>query len=243
MSITDKGSGQSLASVLKDDVSARSEGEHKPGRVVSMADVITVMGIPEAELTPKVGEAILSLMTEVDQLRHDLEALRRRLQEAEVEADLDPLVPTLNRRAFVRELSRVISFSERYSFKASLVYFDLNDFKKINDDFGHACGDMVLLHVANVLAENVRESDVVGRLGGDEFGVILARADEQVAATKAEQLRNAIAAKPASFESREIYISVTPGVSTFRAGDDAGAALDRADQAMYERKHNKSGAD
>ena len=242
MSITDKGWGQGLASVLKDDVSERSEGERRPGRVVSMADVVTVMGIPEAELTPKVGEAILSLMTEVDQLRHDLEALRRRLQEAEAEADLDPLVPTLNRRAFVRELSRVISFSERYSFKASLVYFDLNDFKKINDDFGHTCGDMVLLHVANVLAENVRESDVVGRLGGDEFGVILARADEQVAATKAEQLRNAIAAKPASFENREIYISVTPGVSTFRAGDDAGVALDRADQAMYESKHNKSGA-
>jgi len=116
--------------------------------VAAPADSATVMGIPEPELTPKVRQAILTLMQEVENLRSEVERANSRLAHMERLADQDALVPIPNRRAFVREMSRVISYNERYDAVSSLVYLDLNDFKEINDKHGHAAGDAVLMHVA-----------------------------------------------------------------------------------------------
>ena len=93
-----------------------------------------------------------------------------------------------DRRAFVRELSRIMAFAERYDTESSLIYFDANGLKPINDTYGHPAGDATLMRIADVLVENVRESDVVGRLGGDEFAVILSQADALTASEKAASL-------------------------------------------------------
>src|SRR5690242_14568391 len=81
-------------------------------------------------------------------------------------ADRAALTPLLNRRAFLRELHRIRTFSQRYGAPASLVYFDLDGFKSVNDRYGHAAGDAALQAVAERLLANVRESDLVGRMGG-----------------------------------------------------------------------------
>src|SRR5277367_5722226 len=91
----------------------------------------SVLGIPEAEFTPRVRDAIMTLLSEVDGLRRELQQTRSRLEEVEVAADQDQLLPLLNRRAFVRELTRHINFATRYSTPASLVYFDLDGFKSV----------------------------------------------------------------------------------------------------------------
>src|SRR5690606_3496387 len=109
----------------------------------------------------------------------------------------DPLLPLFNRRAFGRELARAVSLADRYEEPLSIVFFDLNGFKTINDTHGHATGDAVLAHVADVLRGHVRDSDIVGRLGGDEFGVILLRSDLPSAKTKAQQLAEMIQTTPA----------------------------------------------
>ena len=153
-----------------------------------IAATASVLGIPEAEFTPRVRDAIMTLMGEVDSLRRELQQTRSRLEEVERAADRDTLLPLLNRRAFVRELTRYIAFSARYGTPASLVYFDLNGFKQVNDTYSHAAGDSVLAHFADVLLAHVRESDVVGRLGGDEFGVILSHANDAQAHKKAALL-------------------------------------------------------
>ncbi len=199
-------------------------------------DSTSILGIPEAELTPKVRSAIMTLMAEVDRLRQELEQTKGRLGHLEKLADQDTLAPVANRRAFVRELSRVISYSERYKAPSSLVYFDLNHFKAINDDMGHAAGDAALLHVAKMLVENVRESDVVGRLGGDEFGVILAHADEAQAQEKAASLAKQIADAPVEFDGKVFHVQLAYGISTFAGGESVSDAIAAADRAMYEHK-------
>ncbi len=201
-------------------------------------DSISIMGIPEPELTPKVREALMTLMAEVEGMRRDLREARERLVTLERLADRDPLIPVANRRAFVRELTRTMSYSERYGHASSVVYIDLNDFKEINDTYGHTAGDDALKHVADVLLKNVRDSDLVGRLGGDEFGVILEKSDAKAARKKADTLRKAILAAPMMWQDTEITVNVAFGVYTFSGPEDAGHALAAADRDMYAHKRS-----
>ncbi|HUD50445.1 GGDEF domain-containing protein [Parvibaculum sp.] len=219
----------------------RGDAAGKPagagGRTVT--DAVSFMGIPEAELTPKVRDALMSIMAEVERLRREMDQVRRRLKDAEELADRDPLIPVLNRRAFVRELSRVIAYGRRYKEPSGLAYFDIDNFKQVNDTHGHAAGDAALTHLAQLLSEHVRESDVIGRLGGDEFGVILARADEKTAENKARSLAQLIADNPLVVNGTAIPLSISVGAIAFTGDDEPQDALNRADRAMYQAK-NKS---
>ncbi|NWG45230.1 MAG: GGDEF domain-containing protein [Alphaproteobacteria bacterium] len=210
-----------------------------PAPVRAIADTTEIFGIPEAELTPKVRTAIGQLMAEVDHLKRELGRMQARLAEVENLADQDVMLPILNRRAFVRELSRVLSFAERYRVQASLIYFDLDGFKAVNDTFGHAAGDAALAAIANLLVSNVRGSDVVGRLGGDEFGVILASATLDQARAKADSLAALIAETPLSWKGETFRLDASTGVYSFDQAEDAADILDRADRAMYERKRRR----
>ena len=207
-----------------------------PERARFATDTSTILGIPEAELTPNVRDAIMALMAEVDGLRTELGGMRERLRDVEALADRDPLLPVLNRRAFVRELSRMSALAERYGEQSSLIYFDLDNFKQVNEAFGHAGGDAALLHMAKLLLDNVRETDIVGRLGGDEFAVIMAHADEEVALAKAEILTRLVGERPADFNGKWIELSVSAGATSFSPGEDPGQTLARADKAMFESK-------
>jgi diguanylate cyclase (GGDEF)-like protein len=208
--------------------------------VRQIEDTTAILGVPEAELTPKVRHALMQLFEEVAKLREELDRSKTRLADLERLADEDSLVPISNRRAFVRELSRIIAYAQRYQMQSSVAYFDLNDMKAINDKFGHSAGDAALRHVAQALVEHVRESDVVGRLGGDEFGVILVQADAQTAADKSQELVGVINGTPLTWEGQQIPISVAYGVHTFTGAEDAAAAIQAADEAMYANKQGRT---
>ncbi len=199
-------------------------------------DSTSVMGIPETEFTPKVRDAIVGLLEEVSKLREELDKSKQRISQLEKLADQDPLVPVANRRSFVRELSRMLSYAQRYGGEISVLYFDVNDMKSINDTYGHAAGDAAIGHVANLLAASIRESDVVGRLGGDEFGIILANAPESEAIQKADQLGKLIAATPFDWKGKQVQVAISAGAYALKGGEDASAMLDNADQAMYVQK-------
>jgi diguanylate cyclase (GGDEF)-like protein len=202
----------------------------------AVSDSASIMGIPEAELTPRVRDALMELMGEVDSLRHEVSGLRDRLRESEQLADRDPLIPVLNRRAFVRELSRVIAYGRRYGDPAGLVYFDIDNFKQVNDAHGHAAGDAALHHLAKLVLGHVRETDIVGRLGGDELGLILVRTDEVAAQAKASSLSDLVARQPLRYGGSEIRLSISVGAVAFTGEDGPDDALARADRAMYEAK-------
>lgn len=174
-----------------------------------------------------------ALERENARLRAEVARLERRLAEVELLADRDPLLPVLNRRAFVRELGRALAFQRRYGGEAALIFLDMDGLKRINDVHGHAAGDAALAAVAATLADQVRESDVVGRLGGDEFGVLLARAPLEEARGKAEALARAVAEAPLVFEGAAVPLSVSAGVRALDVKATPAELLAEADAAMY----------
>jgi diguanylate cyclase (GGDEF)-like protein len=211
------------------------------GRAAGVEDAVGRLGLPEQELTPKVRSALRRLIAEVGELRRELTTTQGRLAELERLADEDSLAPISNRRAFLRSLARTIGYVGRYRAKCSLLYFDVNGLKSINDGHGHAAGDAALIHVAGVLRAHSRASDVVGRLGGDEFGVLLTRANETHAASKALHLARTIERTPLVWEGRRIAISVACGAHALTPGEDPREALAAADRAMYRQKRAAGG--
>ncbi len=204
------------------------------------ADAAAFLGLTEADLTPAVQGAVTALLAEVDDLRAEVGRLKTRLADMEGLADRDVLTPALNRRAFVRELRRVATFAQRYGSKASLVYFDLDGFKSVNDRFGHAAGDAALQTVAQRLMENVRDSDVVGRMGGDEFAVALVQADHETAMAKATTLARVIEASPVTIGEWSAPLHISFGVREIDPDADPEVVLAQADAAMFLNKRARA---
>ena len=184
------------------------------------------------------GAAAL-LRAEVERLKRELEDARARIAELEARADVDPLLDILNRRGFERELTRSLAYVKRYGTPAALLYIDLDGFKAINDRHGHAAGDELLKLVAGELAAHVRASDVVGRLGGDEFGVLMWNAGKPQAMMRARDLEIRIEAIGLARGAARLSVGASVGVALLRGELDAAALIDLADKAMYARKKER----
>lgn len=219
-------------------------GQSSPGRHVTGArrgrrDPESYLGIPGAEITPNVRSAVMRLMDELDQLKHDLSQAEDRVSELQDIADEDPLVPVLNRRGFIRELDRAIAYVNRYKTGACMVYIDLDGFKEINDIYGHAAGDAALKFTGAFLVANVRSSDIVGRLGGDEFAIVLHQADRSAAKAKARHLEEGISEEPFAYQDCQIDLCFSAGVAEISSTDSSAEIVERADKAMFARKKSR----
>ena len=180
--------------------------------------------------------AAARLAAEVDRLAAELEASRARITELEARIDIDPLTETLNRRGFERELKRSLAYVKRYGVSAALVYLDLDEFKPVNDRHGHAAGDAVLKAIAAALIRHVRASDVVARIGGDEFVVLLWNVSDGEAAAKAAALEAAVYATPVRWAASTLVVGASAGVAFIGPLETPAEVLGRADAAMYARK-------
>jgi len=181
------------------------------------------------------------LAGEVARLEAELAAMRARVAELETHAESDPLTGIANRRGFERELNRAAAYVQRYGGNAALVYLDLDRFKPVNDRYGHAAGDGVLKAVAATLVKAVRASDMVARIGGDEFAVLLRNLSARDARHKAEALEQVVAATTVASGEATLSVGVTAGVAELAGGEDIAELIARADAAMYARKRKRRG--
>jgi diguanylate cyclase (GGDEF)-like protein len=208
--------------------------------------LLDALGLDLSQLDRRTRAAIEALSEEVLALREDSAALKTALADAELLADNDALLPIFNRRAFEREVRREIALSGRFQTPLSLIFIDLDNFKLVNDIYGHAAGDSVLLKVADILQDRTRETDIVGRLGGDEFGVVLAHATYDDTQRKAAQLAAAIDAlevrDEANPDTQVVRIGASCGVVEWRTGQTAAALIAQADQAMFLDKSRRKAA-
>ncbi|MGE7197326.1 GGDEF domain-containing protein [Brevundimonas naejangsanensis] len=188
-----------------------------------------------AEQTTAAG-ADADLQAEIARLRAEVAALTERAERAEALADHDVLTPALNRRGFMTVLARNLAYCRRHGVEAALLYLDLDGFKGVNDGLGHAAGDAALIAVAELLLANVRESDAVGRMGGDEFTVVLMNAGADEGREKARRLSEALNRDGFVWEGQRLPLGGSFGVRAFAGQADAEVWLAEADAAMWLRK-------
>ncbi|MEP4051180.1 MAG: GGDEF domain-containing protein [Litorimonas sp.] len=206
----------------------------KPSRLTRvLQDAATPLHQRSADADAVLVKANQELSVEIAQLR-------LRILELEHAADTDPLVPVYNRRAFLREIARAQNVMDRYDMLSTIIFFDLNEFKSVNDRFGHGVGDQLLKMIGNVLQDGVRDCDMVARLGGDEFGILLFKSDLDVARAKAQALCCRIADQTVDMPTGSISISAAWGVAPCEPGDSVEQVLARADRAMYMSKRSRA---
>jgi diguanylate cyclase (GGDEF)-like protein len=176
------------------------------------------------------------LVSEMSALHDKIAQLQERVEQLDMLAHEDSLVALPNRRGFVRALERLIDRVGRYQEKAALLFVDLDGLKLINDSFGHQAGDEALMQVARLLVGGVRKSDIVARIGGDEFAILLGHSDADSAHETASRLGDLIAGSDFSHGGRPLPLSVAIGAAAIHADDTPETAMARADQEMYRRK-------
>jgi diguanylate cyclase (GGDEF)-like protein len=189
---------------------------------------------------PPVGPAAL-LLAEIERLKADVARAQRTIAELEARADVDPLLDILNRRGFERELKRSLAYMQRYGAEAALLFIDLDGFKAVNDQHGHAAGDSLLKAVAAALTAHVRASDVVARLGGDEFGLLMWNASAAHAAAKAGELERIVEGIGVAFGEARLAVGASAGMVPLVANATPAQMIDAADKAMYARKKERRG--
>lgn len=153
----------------------------------------------------------------------------------EESVNIDTLTKTYNRRYFNDYLFREIYIAERYKKQLSLIMFDIDHFKNVNDTFGHDVGDSVLLELASLINGNIREGDVLCRIGGEELAIISVETPIEKAMILSENIRKIVE----QFEFKAAgKITISLGITQFTSGDDTDTIFKRADNALYKAKNN-----
>lgn len=183
------------------------------------------------------------ILTEIDNNKLILEcfsdiseqkALENQLREM---AEIDFLTGLFNRRYFFERTEKEVCRSKRYDHPVSMIILDIDHFKKVNDQFGHPAGDKVLKEVGQICQEAIRDTDFAGRIGGEEFAVILIESDLDAAHLVAERIRSRVASNAFKLEGQWIQCTISAGISRFiLQEDDLETFMKRADDALYRAK-------
>lgn len=180
----------------------------------------------------KAIDTALAKWRQIQQAKADQEKLERL-------ANLDSLTGLYNRRVILHRLDERIKYVRRYGEELSLIMLDIDHFKKVNDQYGHLIGDGVLEGIAVLVQQNIRDTDVVGRYGGEEFIIILLKTGLPSAVDVAERIRKAIeAAEMKDSEGNVFSVTVSEGVSSYKPAEDERSLISRADDALYRAKEN-----
>ncbi|MDX1512575.1 MAG: GGDEF domain-containing protein [Gammaproteobacteria bacterium] len=167
----------------------------------------------------------------------DVTDVRIRVRQYE-ESIRDDLTGIFNRRYFMSTLKHELAFCQRHDDHVSVILFDVDDFKRVNDQHGHPAGDIVIKRLADGLTDHLRTEDVLARYGGEEFAVILRGQDELRALQTAERIRNFVEQLKIDLEGTEMSLTVSLGTSTLRSGGPGSVEemMEEADRNLYEAK-------
>ena len=205
----------------------------------ALAGVIGTLGVYRFSISRR--REFSNLMAE----QHVVDILQKEVSERmEVEKELQRLASTdsltglWNRRKFMEVFEDEIARSCRYQRDLSLMVLDIDHFKRVNDQFGHSAGDDALIHFSKVCASCLRESDIMARMGGEEFAILLPETDEQGAMVLGERITEVVAASKLQHKKGEIKLTVSAGLCTMSEDTQPQRLYYRADMALYTAKEN-----
>lgn len=181
-----------------------------------------------------VDEAVLR--AEISRLQRENRALSIALAEMERVAQRDMLTPLFNRRYFLSALHQRIARVDRFGDRIALIYVDVDNLKHINDRHGHGAGDFALIEIASRLSGAMRKGDVLARIGGDEFGILLDHVTQSEANGKMRRFKALIEDETCFYEGREMRLGAAFGLAMITPGQSAEELVGRADAAMYKDK-------
>jgi diguanylate cyclase (GGDEF)-like protein len=224
---------------------ARLNGQVESMRAVLvqlLQDVVLAEKLLDNSQTVRLLEANEQLVISALEAQGDADTVADALEESTRASGLDPLTGLPNRTLMIDRLVQAIAHAKRYGHRLALLFLDLNNFKQINDTFGHAVGDRAIQLVADCMVSLVRETDTVSRHGGDEFLILLADIGQPAdAATIAEKLTASLGAY-SRIDEHAVRLSASVGISIYpEDGEDAQTLIDRADAAMYVAKRGELG--
>jgi len=200
---------------------ARGVAHMHSGRSLGLVDSIALYNAIVASLTLTVSMIVLTN-----------ERINQRLQE---QATRDPLTGAMNRRAFFETSIPVMATLHREAAELAVCVMDIDHFKKVNDQYGHAVGDRVLKHVSSIAHEVLREGDLFARYGGEEFVALLGKSDRTQAEHAMQRLRDVIGSRPLDLGGEQLYITFSVGIAHARGPSrlDLDTLLEAADRSMY----------
>lgn len=177
-----------------------------------------------------------TLRAEIIRLQRENRALSIALAEMERVAQRDILTPLFNRRYFLSALHQRIARVERFGDRIALIYVDVDNLKQINDTHGHGAGDFALIEIASRLSAAMRKGDVLARIGGDEFGILLDHVTQSEASGMMRRFKASIDGEPCSYEGQSMRLGAAFGLAMITPGQSAEDLVGRADAAMYRDK-------
>ncbi len=193
----------------------------------------TMRAADPISITPKTVQDILAYVAEKEQSLTDL---RSRVAELERLLETDELTGLLNRRGFEGAAARALAGAARYKEKGVLALIDLDGFKRVNDEHGHAAGDAALRLVGQILNDNIRATDYAARLSGDEFAVLWVRAQATALTNRVRELKTTLNEAVLDWDGVQIPIRASIGTAAYDAATPLADLMRRADKAMYRRK-------
>lgn len=205
-------------------------------RVIIIRDHMDRFMQTEVDRHAQDKKIIHRLNEQLNSTEQEVEALRRQVEEARQAAMRDQLTGIPNRLAYDQRISEELARTRRYATPCTLLVWDVDKFKSINDTYGHAAGDKVLTVIAQTLQQQIRETDLLARYGGEEFVLVMAETSLAAAQPVAEKLRAAIEATEFHFRGKRVIITASCGIAEAVPGDTPHSLFQRADSALYQAK-------
>jgi diguanylate cyclase (GGDEF)-like protein len=188
-----------------------------------------------SELTRRFSDIQQNLTNEVERAGQTIQQLSERIKELESKAALDPMTKVLNRRSMDHYLEEIVSLGGT-TIPMHLLMIDVDDFKQINDNYGHIAGDKVLMVIANIMKSTLRDSDRIFRYGGEEFVIALNRISDEGCRTVAERILTLARNNKLIYKNHHFAVTLSIGATVLRPGDTVESLITRADKALYRAK-------
>ncbi len=192
--------------------------------------------LDNSKLINSFNEFHLNLLQTLKEADNTIMKLQEEILVLEKESNIDPLTKLYNKRALLKDLEELLKYGKDKDLDLSLLVLDLDDFKKINDTYGHIAGDKTLIYIGKVLKNNLRNDVKTYRFGGEEFVVVLNRIEAQEAKKIAERVLKTVSVSKLIYKNNTIKITVSAGITSHKAGDSVESFIERADKALYEAK-------